>query len=890
MPYEIPSTVSLKTYQTRVVTEVTEYLTELHRQQENTANRHAASDAWRTIQNRRAAQDTNANMGRYGEMETGDERDLPNVCLLVPTGGGKTLLATQVIASALKTLLPEREGTGLVLWLVPTQSIYTQTVAALQDAAHFYHRALKAGVGTRVKVWTKDQIGGLTPLGLRRDLNVFVLMLQSVNRPDIKESLKYFRDGRVLPSHFPAENDEAAHIKLREMIPNLETLDGSPLIRTSLANLVRVCRPIVIVDEQQKAATPKARETLRQLNPALLAQLSATPNQTNILCRVSGGELLREQMIKLPIAVFREGIGDAYLCLDKAHRRQQEIEIAAEKHRDDGGKYIRPIAVVQAERTGKEQRDDIRYVHADDVHKYLTVNLGVPANQIAIKTSETDGLKDIDLLDEACPIRWIITRDALKEGWDCPFAYLLVSLLNSGNLNALTQLVGRVLRQPYQTKTGIEALDQCSVLARFQQTDETIQAVKKSLNDAGFNADDYIYNEGDAPPNTAKGTKTAHIKREFLTSYLDPIPGKILLPFFCHRDDPKTGTWGRMNWYSHLLPGVHDRDFDLAAVDNWRLADDLKNARNRYTLLHIEKIMDELRDEAVPDDVIEGDDATTAWLTVNVDLPHYSIKERARVIARILPRLRENEPSLSGKLALVRYALRDRIAALIETETNRLAQVNFRARLAENRIGFTLQHEPCRYEVPEEKRRTLGRKLRFNDEEPAKHLFDYEPEDDFNNLERDFATTVDTDTGVFWWYRNIVGEFGIQGWRRGRFYPDFVIQMSHDGRAAPAYLMVETKGAQLDGNLNTTYKREVAECFNSLSPIPWQLVRGWENADEDPRTVHHFDFRVLAENEILNDAWKDEWRRMRETAQKRIEEQAANNPRPISASTTLLRK
>ena len=104
--------------------EVAEYLSVLRNEQNNDANRHAASDAWKVVANNRARQGTAVSMGKYGEMETGDGRDLPNVCLLVPTGGGKTLLATQVIGSALRLLLPEREGAGLVLWLVPTQSIY----------------------------------------------------------------------------------------------------------------------------------------------------------------------------------------------------------------------------------------------------------------------------------------------------------------------------------------------------------------------------------------------------------------------------------------------------------------------------------------------------------------------------------------------------------------------------------------------------------------------------------------------------------------------------------------------------------------------------------------------------------------------------------------------
>ena len=159
---------------------------------------------------------------------------------------------------------------------------------------------------------------------------------------------------------------------------------------------------------------------------------------------------------------------------------------------------------------------------------------------------------------------------------------------------------------------------------------------------------------------------------------------------------------------------------------------------------------------------------------------------------------------------------------------------------------------------------------------------DFEPESDYNNLERSFAYTADKDIEVFWWYRNVSGEFGIQGWRRRRFYPDFVVQMRYDGKAAPAFLMVETKGAQLDGNLDTDYKREVADCFNALGDgVAWQKLKNWEREDGEA-IEHYFQFKVIAEQERLADAWKDEWQKMKE--------QCSQYLRPLTGSATLLRK
>ena len=41
------------------------------------------------------------------------------------------------------------------------------------------------------------------------------------------------------------------------------------------------------------------------------------------------------------------------------------------------GRYVRPIAVVRVERTGKDQRDGERKIHAEDVREYLVQSLGV---------------------------------------------------------------------------------------------------------------------------------------------------------------------------------------------------------------------------------------------------------------------------------------------------------------------------------------------------------------------------------------------------------------------------------------------------------------------------------------------------------------------------------
>ena len=76
------------------------------------------------------------------------------------------------------------------------------------------------------------------------------------------------------------------------------------------------------------------------------------------------------------------------------------------------------------------------------MREYLVQNLGVQADAVAVKSADRDDLGREDLLSEFSSVRWIITKAALMEGWDCPFAYVLVMLDNTSAQRALTQLVG----------------------------------------------------------------------------------------------------------------------------------------------------------------------------------------------------------------------------------------------------------------------------------------------------------------------------------------------------------------------------------------------------------------------------------------------------------------
>ena len=145
-------------------------------------------------------------------------------------------------------------------------------------------------------------------------------------------------------------------------------------------------RPVVVLDEAHKAYGAKKRESneefvrsVNRLDPSLVIELSATPNRgiSNLLVDVTGLELKNEEMIKLPVNVHSLPRVDWQHTLGKAHDELEKLDGEAQSFQQSDGRYIRPIAVVRVERTGRDQRDGER-VHAEDVREYLIQNMGVP--------------------------------------------------------------------------------------------------------------------------------------------------------------------------------------------------------------------------------------------------------------------------------------------------------------------------------------------------------------------------------------------------------------------------------------------------------------------------------------------------------------------------------
>lgn len=736
-------------------------------------------------------------------------RPIPHICFKVPTGGGKTLLA----AAALERL---NRQTGLTLWITPTSAIYQQTINALRNREHPYRQMLERASGGRVKLLEKDDL--FTRADVANYMCVMLLMLPAANRRRGRDFLRMFRDSGRYPTLFPDSDDALGDARLLNDYPDLDRTSDNGPVKHSLFNVFKMLRPVVILDEAHKAygaRKPESNEefvrSVSQIDPSMVIELSATPNKgiSNLLVDITGVELKNEEMIKLPVQVTSFTNADWHHTLGQAHDELERLSNEAQSLQHSEGRYIRPIAVVRVERTGRDQRDGER-IHAEDVREYLTQSLGVSFDAVAVQSSASKELAGIDLMSEFSPVRWIITKAALMEGWDCPFAYLLVMLDNTSAQRAITQLVGRVMRQPYAQRTEREALDQCYVYCHNTNVGVAVEQVKKGLENEGLTGLD------DAVTSGASDFRRITVQRR------DQFRNKdIFLPLVLHKDGIG---WNELDYQRHILPEIEWSVID--APDPQGSFPD-RAARQSATV----DVGDTL--PVFHDDRELHIDKTVriTWFARRLSDVIPNPWQAARIAQTLVNRLRadgDDDDEIHDRRSYLAYALREYVVDVLEKQAEKV----FQAKLQHGEIRFDLEAGTPnfkmveRYEIPVSVNAGLmtgnnGQALQLNLFEPmyTQH-FD-------SDLERSFARYLDEQKALRWWHRVAVrqrGDYYLRGWKQERIWPDF-IAMAGETEGKPHVLVFETKGEHLRGNPDTDYKERVLETLQNAYNCGTMTVR-----------------------------------------------------------------
>ncbi len=678
-----------------------------------------------------------------------------DICVKVPTGGGKTFIACAALAEIFGILPRENK---IVVWLVPSEAILTQTVAALQNPAHAYRQRLEKDFGRRVEICTKEMLlqgQNFTAAAVSENLTVCVLSYDSF-RSRTKDSRKVYQENGALFSF-------------------AEKLG----VESSLMEILRALKPVVIVDESHNAGSELSVEMLANLSPSFVLELTATPREySNVIYSASANELKAEQMIKLPVIIYPPRYKGNFLA-GVVEFRALPIW------------YIRPIALIQAQ---ADTRDDSETF---DKIKNQLIGAGIPAEQIAIKTSSVNELKDKNLLSRDCKIRYIITVNALKEGWDCPFAYILASLANKNSSVDVEQIVGRILRQPYAESNSSLRLNACYVFSDSGDFQQTVKRIADGLNGEGLDPSAAVPAEENSAPDSktavediidrynekSRGTGDGKPKNEIKPKFSGSVEGLKIPQFF------------------QKIRSENKNDAELLSAENLSTGFNLSLADAEINFdLDIQKIDVDETGRYVVGGVSM---AATAEFQKFIDSRTPEVQAEYYV-GHILGLLKRFHRMKTVDTADLKNYIRRVVGGMsgAEREGLKIDTAFLYAEQIKSKI-YKLEARHRRKKFDEligaakifcKKSYSLSKSIEIKNSRVGGEKSLYPVEGDMNNFEAKLIGKIAAQENVTWWHRNIERRgFYLNGWLN--HYPDFIVRLD-----SGKIILVEAKGSHLDGD------------------------------------------------------------------------------------------
>ncbi len=754
--------------------------------------------------------------------------DIPYVCLRLPTGGGKTFLSAHSIKLAAQHYVDK--DFPMVLWLTPTSAIKEQTIETLKNPTHPNREVLDAAFNGNVAIFDIDDFTNIRPSDIAHKTCVFVSTVQSFNvkNTDIRN---IYADNENLEPHFvsiPAQFQES-----------LEKVEAGKAdagrVKNSFANLLHIHEPIIIVDEAHKAVTDLNREIMNRLNPSCILEFTATPNEkeSNVLYRVSAVELKAEEMIKLPIMLTETQTWQQ--SLTEACLMQNKLAQTAKLEKE----YIRPIVLIQAENKGQETTED-------KVRQYLIENEHIASERIAIATGDEKGLEGKNILDPKCPIDFVITKQALREGWDCPFAYIFCSVAQTRSLTAVEQFLGRILRMPYAKKRAQSDLNKAYAYVSSACWTNAVAKLKDSLVEMGFDEQESTEFLRPEPKKlglqtTFKATKldtstlteedkkelsiethvdgsvTMQIKQDISPVLRDKVakllPKQEQIAFFTtcgfmEKKEPSFSEKGakfsvpQLCLFTEDSWNVIDREFYLP--NGWKLLDfPAELAPADFSVSHSGKVFEiDIDGKRVTERIASSlflrnvENAEAAWTNLELsrwldrEIPQIDIPQPVLLefLRRVVDHLTVQRQMNINALVRTKFLLAKAINQKIDAYRKQAYKKGYQEQLfdlgtVETKMEYSFEFGPT---YPANLK--YEGSIRFN-----KHYYSFEGQ--MNDEEAQCAQFLDALSQVKYWVRNIerypAYSFSLPT-STDRFYPDFVALLN-DGRL----LAVEYKGEHL---------------------------------------------------------------------------------------------
>jgi len=689
--------------------------------------------------------------------------DIPFVCIRIPTGGGKTLVGCKSVERIMSNVLQHKMDKGIVMWFVPSDSIKTQTLKKFKDVKDRHFEVLNEEFGNKVKILSNEEALTITPEDVRDNLCIIVASLDAFRKDSsIQKKYKVYKENGSLMDHFQNLKDESSLEK-----------DSEGAVINSLANVIRKNNPLIVIDEGHHTQTDLSVRFLSDLKPSFIIEFTATPRDgSNILVKTSASELKIEEMVRIPIVL--ESRSQWEQVVFDGLKKREELEKRAKKLK---GEYIRPIALLQAQPKSK-----VKATVTVEALKEMLLKAGIKEEQIKIKTSEVDELEGIDLFDKKCEVRYILTVNALAEGWDCSFAYVLISVANLGAKVAVEQIIGRVIRMPKAKRKTDEALNRSYVFASATNFNEAATKVIKGLEDNGYSKSDFVgleEVEQYADPLEAKKAIKKDLKVPMMATGKDKLSFEDLLG----EDFELAKQNADFDFKIHYdLDG--QATIDITEEDEWLQGKQLSLSFQYLDGNHSEEELASWLDKKMRFQMIKPED--------KLAFIEKAIQTQIKKHKRTLPELSVN-----------RYLLAERLAVAITEILELHAQKVYKELLSKKKISvLPFESYPNTIALKSPVPKVFNKNL-------------YERIDAVNGEERAFVDRIDLGSldNIEYWVRNRekIDPFYIQGYRRGKFYPDFVAVTKKGNTVA-----LEWKGEDRISNEDTAYKVEIAKDWEKL--------------------------------------------------------------------------
>ncbi|MEK7601445.1 MAG: DEAD/DEAH box helicase family protein [Patescibacteria group bacterium] len=683
--------------------------------------------------------------------------DVPFVCIKIPTGGGKTFVGCHAVEKIMSKALSNKMDHGIVMWFTPSEAIKTQTLKKFKDRKDAHRKILDEAYDNHVRVFSNEEALNIRKSDVGGNLCVIIASLEAFRKEKtLQKKYKVYQENGSLMDHFEHLDE-----------PDYLERDSEGTVINSLANVIRLSNPLVVIDEGHKTSTQLSIDFLKDLNPSFIVEYTATPRAgSNILVEVHASELKEQQMVKIPIVL--ESAAQWQNALTNGIQKRIELEKAAKKLK---GEYIRPIALLQAQSKAGD-------VTVEKIKEFLLEGK-IPADEIAIKISGKNELEGVDLFSKDCKIRYIITVNALAEGWDCSFAYVLVSVANLGSKIAVEQIIGRIIRMPNARRKADEDFNRSYVFASARNFNEAADQIISGLESNGYSAADIVSagKKDAAYALEAKKAVSGNLKVPMMTLNGDKLTFEDLVGsgFELSKQEPE------FEFQVH-----YDNDgravLDIKGEDEW-----MRGAQKSLRLSYSDKSL--TKNELVQ------------WLDKKMRFTLLEKSDKVRFLEKAIEY--QLKTHTLTELSVNRHVLAERMAGHIDTVLEAHAKARFDAAARAKKITakpFDVFPDTIalKQAVPQEFNRNY-----------------YDKIDKLNSEELGFIQRLDLDTlpNIKYWVRNRekVDPFYIQGWRKGKFYPDFVA-VTKKG----AVVALEWKGGDRVSNEDTAYKVEIGEIWEKL--------------------------------------------------------------------------